>query len=132
MIEKKDLYKMARHIFRHSHGISDTKIMHPMREWVIGLGGSFATIIIGAVVSINTFVSFNQEQIYHPDVTEVAIPYNASLVEAAISKYQAKIDTYQTISNQSLATQLPPIISITTTPTEQTVNTDTVVTPVAN
>ena len=127
------MYKMARHIFRHSHGISDPKIMHPRREWVIGLGGAFATIIIGAVVSINTFVSFNQEQINPPDVTVVAVPYNALLVEMAISKYQAKSAGYQEIYRQLSIVQFSTTIS-TTSSIKSIINTniDAEVNPISN
>lgn len=133
MIEKKDIFNMARHIFRHNQGISDPKIMHPGREWAIGLVGATAGIIIGAVASINTFVSFNQEQIDQLDVTEVAIPYKASLVEAAISKYQAKSAGYQEIYRQLSIIQFSTTIS-TTSSIKSIINTniDAEVNPISN
>jgi len=98
---------MARHIFRHGQGVRDPKIMHPGREWAIGLMVTAISIIIGAVASTTIFVSYNKDYFSQNDMVEEIIPYKAALVEKAISLYQDKQDTYKTISNQLVSPVLP-------------------------
>ena len=128
MIEKKDIIKMVRHIVRRDKGISDPKIMHPMREWGGGLLVSLLAIVVGGSVSASQFMTYSQDQKNQAGVTESTVLYKAALVESALKLHNEKISIYENISgvsiNDVIVTEPPKI--------QTTSSTNTAPTPVVN
>jgi hypothetical protein len=56
MINKKQIAEMAKNVFKHERGLRDPRIMHPDREWLLGLGAALVVFVVGAVWSGNTFL----------------------------------------------------------------------------
>ncbi len=97
MIEKKDILAMVRHVTRHSRGVRDPQIVHPMREWITGVG----VVLIGvAVGGLYSFVVYNRtlsDQSEQPLAPIVAVPYQAAIVEQALTEYGARRVQYDLI-----------------------------------
>jgi hypothetical protein len=45
---KKDMHAIALKIVRHQKGLRDPRIMHPEREWLVGLGVAFVIFLVSA------------------------------------------------------------------------------------
>ena len=58
MIDKKSIIKMAEHVFRKSQGYPDRRLMHPKREWGIGIGIFLVLVSAGAIGAFSVFTSY--------------------------------------------------------------------------
>lgn len=97
MIETKDITKMVAHIVRRDKGIPDTNIMHPMREWVVGLAVVFLLVAGGVVFNIIMYQSYSEALSAPVTVTETVVPYKAAVVAQAITHYQTERTRYKSL-----------------------------------
>lgn len=106
LLNTTELMNMARHVFRRSRGIPDKRLMHPRREWGIGLLMFAAVLGVGSVYSAQSFTQFKDLTSIKGEAS-LAIPrYNQGQVEAVLALYAARNEAYQDlISDTSLATQ---------------------------
>lgn len=97
MIEAKDIKKMVAHIVRRNNGITDTAIMHPSREWFIGLSLATCIVALGSwfcwyLYSVQT-LKMQSEVI----VSESAVPYQAATVKSALELFDTKQEKFMKI-----------------------------------
>ncbi len=98
MIQKKDIIKMAKQVFRKTQGYPDRRIMHPYREWGIGILVFALLVVAGGVVAGKVFVSYLDIDATDVQDAGTGIPrYREALVQDAIEMYQQKNDAYQAI-----------------------------------
>jgi len=97
MIEKKDIFRKIRQIFRHGHGIHASKIIYPIRDWTVGLAVMVILLVIGAIVNINIFAHYSEDYLNQNNSDRTELPYKAALVEKAISLYKNKQESYEAI-----------------------------------
>ena len=107
MIETKDIIKMVAHIVRHDNGVPDTRIMHPLREWLIGLVGVTVGVACGSVFAGATYHAYSLSTRNEIEVIETAVPYKAALVDQALETYLAKQAVYEKL----IVANIVPIIA---------------------
>lgn len=90
MIEPRDIKKMVMSVVRHDKGLRDPRIMHPARDWFIGIGFMFAIVLAGALYSAMSYVTYDVIDYSETDVDQSLTTYRAASVEAAIAVYTAK------------------------------------------
>ena len=91
MINKKQIEVMAKKIIRHQQGLQDPQIMHPEREWTLGLAIflailSFCTFFSISIYNQNKNVSLGE---ISSDTNEVFV-YRESLVKEALEKFSQR------------------------------------------
>lgn len=97
MIETKDITKMVAHIVRRDNGIADTSIMHPMREWMLGLAVVFLLVAGGVGFNVLMYQNYHDALTTPVAVTETIVPYKAAPVARAINYYEAERVIYESI-----------------------------------
>ena len=81
MIEAKDITKMVQHVVRRDSGKSDAVIMHPLREWALGLFVVGLLVLWGVIFTIALF------RVYSSSLeTVVPVPVIAHLVKSKIAR----------------------------------------------
>jgi hypothetical protein len=98
MIETKDITKMVHHIARRNRGVADPQIMHPMREWIIGIGVTSAGIFGGAVLAASLYSYYSAKKDATVSMAETVVPYNAAVVDQALRDYRLKQSAYEAVS----------------------------------
>lgn len=97
MISKKNFLKMFHRTTKHSQSIPDRQLMHPSREWSIGLLLGLISIIAGSVyatVVFNRYASISVEG----ETAMIDQPrYKRADALAAIERYQAKMAEYNAL-----------------------------------
>ena len=96
MIEKNDIIKMAKHVFRRSNGRQDHHIMHPYREWAIGVLVAITIFLVGGVLGLDRYLTYDEFVISDPVAQENQVMYRSKQVSDAIELYenrQAKFDS---------------------------------------
>lgn len=97
MIEIKNIFKSITHIVHADSGVHDTRIMHPMREWLIGLGGVTLGVLCGAIFAVLVYQSYSRSAQAEIVVMETAVPYRAAMVERALETYLEKRREYDSL-----------------------------------
>ena len=90
MIERKDILKMVRHVTKRSRGVPDKKLIHPRREWLIGLV-LFIVVLAGGL----TYNSFSYQKALtvgseESEGTTGVVQYRTGLVEDALTIYRER------------------------------------------
>jgi hypothetical protein len=107
MIESKDIKNMVAHILRRDKGIADTHIMHPAREWFIGLGISTIVVLLGSWFCFYLYQYYSTEMSKEVLIIESAVPYNAANVKSALEVFEARQKRYNEILGTGNAVVLP-------------------------
>ncbi len=96
MMNKNEFTKMAKRILRSSEGLHSPQLMHPSRDWIIGLLVAIVFFAAAAVWSSMTYLEYQEIAISNEDVTEVDIVvYRESLVEASLKEFDERARTYE-------------------------------------
>lgn len=93
---------MVKHVVRRSQGVPDSNIMHPTREWIVGVGSVALAVIVGVVLDVATFHNYKTSFTTEVTVIETAVPYQAALVSTALYMYKSERETYEHIRGVSL------------------------------
>ncbi len=106
-INKKSLNKLVRRITKRTQIIRAPQLIHPTREWMIGLMSALCVIIAGSIWSTSLYLeSRNQvttESIATDEANE-AVTYRATVVEEALTSYQARAQVFQNLVNANPTT----------------------------
>jgi len=98
---------MAKSIFNSDKGLQAPKLMHPVREWTIGLLAGILILIGTGVWSAQTYIFYrNTGNISYASVETEVVVYRASLVEVALTNYANKVEV-----NRALLANTPSVIS---------------------
>ena len=90
MISKKDITKVVKNVVRRDRGVPDRRLMHPRREWSVGLLLWITVVLAGgfyAAVTFNTYTGINVDD----EVVEVnQLRYKRAEALDAIEIYEKK------------------------------------------
>lgn len=95
MIQSSDIKKMVRNVLRRDKGLQDSRIMHPTREWFIGLVVLCVIVVVGGGYSALSYVNFDTKEYSDADASQGLITYRAAQVEQAIAKYSNKKNEHE-------------------------------------
>jgi hypothetical protein len=113
MIDKKEFKKMAKKILQSDKPVQNPKLMHPAREWGVGILTGLVILAGSAIWSANTYISYrNGASISGSAPDGEVVVYRASLVEAALKTYADRTIKYESlIGNNSVPTEEIPVES---------------------
>jgi len=96
MISKNDITKLARRIIRRQKGLHDHQMIHPKREWLVGLFFGLVLLVSGGAWSIITYDEVKNLNIESVNITEIEQTiYRGDMVEAALKEFRDRKESYQ-------------------------------------
>lgn len=96
MIDKKEFKKMAKKILKSDRGVQNPKLMHPAREWGIGVILGFLILAASAAWSASTYISYrSSSNISSSDVDSEVVVYRALQVETALKTFAERSVRYE-------------------------------------
>jgi len=131
MIHKADINRLAKKVLRYRKGVRDHQIIHPVRDWFIGVGACLCLIIAVGYWSVTTYfsVSTRSVEVVSSPTTEVAV-YRADLVQAALAKFGERSATYEELLTNRIMPSLPnvpPEVPVEAVPSDSSSTTEPVV-----
>ena len=99
MIDKKDILKMVKHIKRRSRHVPDRRIIHPQREWAIGLLLFFVILGVGSVFSASRFWYFSTIDQALEDNDIQVVEYKVGGMQEALRFFDEQTLRFQQIRN---------------------------------
>jgi hypothetical protein len=94
MIDKKSILKMSKHVFRKSQGYPDRRLMHPGREWLVGIVAFSFVVIVGSAFAGNLFIKYKNIDSVTGDSGERIPVYKEKVAQDALIEYQKREDAY--------------------------------------
>lgn len=110
---------MAQHVFKKGQGYPDRRLMHPRREWSIGLLMFTVVVIGGAFASSQVYVKYSDVDALIVEADTKIVSYDKQKVDEALELFRKRALLYETLSAKTVTIQTVPTVS-TTTDTEIT------------
>jgi cell division septal protein FtsQ len=100
MIENKFVKKIISGVIKNRNTNDlDRSIMHPAREWFAGLFVGFVCLLVVAVWSGYSYQQFRSLSVEGSDSTIEVVVYKQSLVEAALTDFEIRKNTYNELKS---------------------------------
>lgn len=120
-MNKKTLLTRLGGLVSHKEATFDKRMIHPLREWLIGVFFFLVIIIIGGAYSALLFVEYKNIAADENASQDPVVRYNQVLVEHMLTQYQARSEAYDAFTTNIGATaseenvmQSDPITSTST------------------
>lgn len=108
MIRKIDFIVMARHILRKTQGHADGRMIHPVRDWILGLSLTFILFVLLSMYSGYKFYTISQQDNAVFSFESSTIQYNLKGVQSVTRVYGEREKRFQTLrSDRSNASVVP-------------------------
>ena len=110
---------MVKKVSRRSQGVPDRRIIHPEREWLIGIGLFIAVVIAGSAYNAYVYNRLTNLQSEVVPAEQSTIRYRESLVMQALDTYRERAEAYTALqlSLPELEIIEPEVASSTATTT---------------
>lgn len=112
MIDKQFVQKVLRSALRRSHGLKDHNLMHPTREWFMGLGAGLVFLLSGTAWCVYLYWGYNTVE---PETAaEIDAPvniYQKATVEAALTELSARAARHEEFKGALEASKRPTPIT---------------------
>ena len=92
---------MVRHISRRSEGHPDRRIMHPVRDWLIGLTTASFLFLAVSLAEGYLFWSTSVRVSEVPEVTVETVRYDSKLVGRVLADYRARNAQYESLRKET-------------------------------
>ncbi len=111
MIHKKNVTKIFKNVIKRDHGLPDRRLMHPKREWLVGLCMFLVLILAGGLYALFAFHSYSGISVDDQTVEVNQLHYKRADALEAIDLYKQKRDTFE-----SLHTNKPNVDTVSSEP----------------
>ncbi len=96
MINKKEITEVAKSMLRRHRGLADPQIIHPQREWFIGIGASVLLFSLIVWWSASSYIKHSEASIESSTETvSTETVYREGQVNSALELFDAKSKRYE-------------------------------------
>lgn len=93
---------MVRHIAKRSEHIPDRKLMHPARDWFIGLSAAVVLFVCSVLFAFMTFNTQSEKINRVVPVTETVSVYKSEEAQAILKAYDERITTFNALRGEQV------------------------------
>lgn len=108
---------MANKILHRQAGLRDYQIMHPTRDWHIGLAVAVSIFLVGAATSAQLYFSNINTSLEAQVTPEEVIVYRETVVEAALERLVEREETFRQLQGSAVRGAPAPIDTTVATST---------------
>lgn len=114
MIDKKNILKMATHVFKKGQGYPDRRLMHPHREWLVGILLLVAVICLGGLKSIQMYTKYSDVSARMPETKIEIVTYDEAAVAHALEIFRTRVAVYGVLTERPVILEAVPELSTAT------------------
>lgn len=92
----------------------DKRLIHPEREWLMGLFVFAAIVICGGMVDAFIFIQYQNLDVSPKNIATQSVTYNKAAVQKALEAYSLRTAAYMQLQNNSAGTQVPVEVASST------------------
>jgi len=105
---------MAQHVFKKGQGYPDRRLMHPRREWSIGLLVFAVVVVGGAFASSQVYVKYSDVDALIIEADTKIVSYDKQTVDAALELFRKRALLYETLNAKTVTIETVQSVSTTT------------------
>jgi len=94
---------MVTDVFHRSQGYPDRQLLHPQREWGIGVLMFIVVVMAGSAFVATIFVQYRDLSLAQGNVEESIPQYRAVIVQDALELYRARTEEYQQLRGEVIS-----------------------------
>jgi|AntRauTorckE6833_2_1112554.scaffolds.fasta_scaffold03282_3 hypothetical protein len=121
-----DIQALAKKLFHHNRGVKRAKLMHPNRDWLIGVLVGILIIVLMIGWSAYTYLEKRDALELTDTSIEPVVPvYNADIVQDALELYTRRDEVFARLNQSSVSTidpEVGAVIDPVSTTTSSTTN----------
>lgn len=112
MINKDKFTKLTKQITRSNSGAHNLQIMHPTRDWTIGLVVGLVIFIVSVTWSSQTYLKYRVVSVgeHNTEQTEIVV-YRESLVKDTLAEFAAREEQYRSLTETASAANVTPVFA---------------------
>jgi len=108
MINKQEIKNIAKRILKFRRGVRDHQIIHPSRDWFIGLAISVLLFGTSAAWSAHVYINHKNSSVGEVvGVVEEVVVYREAMVAAALQYFGDKQEFYTNLLHSESVTEQP-------------------------
>lgn len=119
MISTQDLLSLGGGLLRKRRVSYDKRVIHPTRDWLIGLLFFFTIIIAGGCYSAYQFVTYRNITVHETVVSETIVKYNSVLVTRMLEQYALRKANYDGVLRVAASMPVEDVSASTTEEVEE-------------
>jgi hypothetical protein len=109
MMTKNNILKMVKSVARHGQGRRSTRLVHPARDWMIGLLLEVVLLMVASACAAYVFVAFSDSADEAVPIESAVIVYQQSKVSSVLEVYQRRAALFETLRAERSVLDLAPI-----------------------
>lgn len=91
MMSSEDLKKVAKKILRRQQGLHDAQIMHPARDWLVGVLVAIVVVLGTSAVSVTKYLENKDLEIIEVDQSQIKTTnYRDNYIKEALAVFENK------------------------------------------
>lgn len=111
MIHKPDIHAIAKKIMRHQRGVRDHHIIHPGRDWLIGIGLSLVVVATVGYWAVTMYIEISNRSVEVSTApTSDIVVYRTELVQAALARFGERATTYRELLQNRINDTPTPVL----------------------
>ena len=119
MISKSDIVKIVKKVQKRGKGVPERRLMHPARDWSIGLLLSSTIFLILSAYMGYSFMERTKNVDEATVIDSSVIIYKSDLAQDVLEKYRDKNKSFERLRNDRSNVPPPPVITEEESGTEE-------------
>lgn len=99
--------RMTKSVLRGGKAYGEHHLMHPSREWYIGVGFFIAIVVVGGLWAVTTYTKYQKVSLYEHSTEAQTEVFKEKLVMAALAEIESRASAYSRIEARLLNTYVP-------------------------
>lgn len=113
MINKETLAALVGGVFKNKPGAFDKRMIHPVRDWFMGVTFFLLVVIAGGVYSAFLFVEYRNIATDKNASQDPVVQYNEVLVNNMITQYEMRRSSYVALKSSFVPEAVRDVSSVT-------------------
>ncbi len=98
---------MSEHVFKKGKGYPDRRLMHPRREWVLGVMMFLTVIFVGGVLAAQAYVQYRDIEALEEVALQQVPQYNDVAVQNVLTLFRERNTIYEDLTYMEPAPVTP-------------------------
>ncbi len=107
MIDKNTILKFVKHVHKRNRGVSDRRLIHPRREWLLSFFVFLVVVITGAWFSSGSFELYKNIDSQDYEVDTPVPAYDTALAETVLLMYSEREAGYSSLVGRVASVPVP-------------------------
>lgn len=92
---------MSEHVFKRGKGYPDRRLMHPHREWALGLAALMVVLCTGGFFAAQTYIQYRDIKMLEEVALQQVPQYNDVAVQNVLAAFRVRKELYETFIGET-------------------------------